>query len=803
MLKNLFKIALRNILKDKVYSAINIAGLTIGITCSLFLLMYILDELSYDRYHANADNLYRIVSNIKEPDNAFTWAVAQQPMADELRDNYPEVKNVTRLNGIGKTLFKFNEKEFNETDFYLADSTVFEMFSYTFLAGDVNTALDNPFSIVLSKKAAAKYFGDISGAIGQALQTTNGEGVVENFKVTGVIDDVPLNSHFRFEALLSSNSYPQNQGSWGNFGVFTYIQLPEGYDLSKMYVSLDSIIKQKVDPIFEQYGISIKYELQKITDIHLHSKIQDEAEAGGDISYIYIFSAVAAFMLIIACINYMNLATARSANRSKEVGIRKVMGSQRYQLLAQFITESIVMALLALTISLILIYALLPVFNTLANKQLPFSYILQPTVLFSLIGIMLFIGIVGGSYPAVYLSGFNPVEVLKGKLAAKGGSVVFRKILVVFQFGISIFMLISTLVVFNQLQFMRNKNLGFEKERVVRLNLSERELRNKSQVLIDALQQIPEVVGIGMANSSPGEGIGKLLLKVEENDGKLSDRGVDLFTADFDFVKTMGMSIATGRDFSKEVASDTTYAVLVNEAMVARMAWKDPIGKKFIFQGGGPNGTDIEKRVVGVVKDYHQNSLYDAIEPLMIILDKRNNYVFVRTGEGDVRQSLTAIENTWKKIFPSFPFEYAFLDQDFNSQYKADEKRSQIFTAFSSLTIFIACLGLLGLAAFTTEQRTKEIGVRKVIGASVNNLVFLVSKEFFLLVAIGMVLAFPVAWYFTNTWLENFAYRIDLKGEWPTFIVSALLAFVITLATVGYHVIRAASSNPVKSLRDE
>jgi putative ABC transport system permease protein len=320
---------------------------------------------------------------------------------------------------------------------------------------------------------------------------------------------------------------------------------------------------------------------------------------------------------------------------------------------------------------------------------------------------------------------------------------------------------------------------------------------------VDALKQTPEVTGIGMASSSPGEGIGKLLLKVEDNDGKLSDRGVDLFTADYDFVKTMGMTIVTGRDFSREVASDTTYAVLVNEAMVTRMAWKEPIGKKFIFQGGGPNGGPQEKRVIGVVKDYHQNSLYDAIEPLMILLDRRNNYVFVRTNEGDVHQSIAAVEKAWKNVFPSFAFEYTFLDQDFNSQYKADEKRSQIFTLFSSLTIFVACLGLLGLAAFTTEQRTKEIGVRKVIGASVGSLMFLVSKEFFLLVSIGMVLAFPVAWYFTDTRLQNFAYRIDLKGEWLTFILASLLAFLITLITVGYHVIRAASANPVTALRDE
>jgi putative ABC transport system permease protein len=765
--------------------------------------MYILDELSFDRYHKNANSIYRIVSNIKEPDNAFTWAVAQEPMAVELRDNYPEVINAVRFNGTGKTLYKHGDKEFNETDFYTTDSTVFDMFSYAFIAGNQRTALDNPFSIVLTKKIAEKYFNEVTAALGQSLQTVNNEGKTEDFKVTGIIEDVPLNSHFRFDALISSNTYPTRQVNWGGFGVFTYIQLPEGYDLAKMYKSLEKIVKEKVNPIFEQYGISVKYELQKITDIHLYSKIQDEAEAGGDISYIYIFTAVAAFMLIIACINYMNLATARSTNRSKEVGLRKVMGSSRGKLVLQFVTESIVIASVSLVLSFILIYLLLPAFNTLANKQLPYSYILRLPVLVSLLGMILFIGIVGGSYPAFYLSSFNPVQVLKGKIASKGGNALFRKGLVVLQFGISIFMLISTLVVFDQLQYMRTKDLGFKKERVVRLNLTEREMRKRADVIVNSLKQNSEVVAVGMANASPGEGIGKNLLKVEENDGKFSDRGIDLYTADFDFVKTMGMTIVTGRDFSRDIISDTTSAVLVNEAMVARMGWKEPLGKKFRFQTGDPKNPTQDKQVVGVVKDYHQNSLYDAIEPLLIIFDKRNNYVFVRTDQGDPKQTLAAIEKTWKQVFPSFPFEYVFLDQDFNSQYKADEKRSQIFTVFSGLTIFIACLGLLGLAAFSTQQRSKEIGIRKVIGAQVQSLFYLVSKEFFLLVTIGIVLAFPVAWYFTNSWLSNFAYRIELMAEWPTFIASAFLALVITLLTVGFHVIKAATANPVKTLRDE
>jgi len=673
------------------------------------------------------------------------------------------------------------------------------MFTFPMLHGDAATALDNPFSLVLTEETAAKYFGDVSSAVGQSIQNQQGE----EFKITGVIENIPTSSHFRFDGLISRNTRPDFRGSWGNFGVFTYVHLPEGYDLAKMYTSLDKVIKERVNPIFEQYGITIQYELQPILDIHLHSKIQDEAEEGGDITYIYIFASVAAFMLIIACINYMNLATARSVNRAREVGIRKVMGSQRRQLIAQFVTESVVIALIAMLISILLIYLLLPSFNSLANKSLPFEYVFQLPVILSLLGIVLFVGVVGGSYPAFYLSGFSPVKVLKGKVTSKGGNVLFRKVLVVFQFGISIFMLISTLVVFDQLQYMRNKDLGFEKERVVRLSLNERSLSDRVSVLVDRLKQVPQVKSVGTASSSPGLGIGKLLLKVEDNEGKLTDRGVDLYAADFDFVSTMGMKIVQGRDFSREVTSDTTFGALVNESMVKRMSWDNPIGKKFIFNDNNPETTDQERHVVGVVQDYHQNSLYDPIEPLMILMADNNRLVFVRTDEGDVRQSVAAIEAAWKDVFPTYTFEYQFLDADFDSQYQADEKRSQIFTAFSGLTILIACLGLLGLAAFTTEQRTKEIGVRKVIGASVRGLVALVSAEFLVLVGLGMILAFPAAWYFTGDWLQNFAYRIELKSEWPTFILSALIAFAITFLTVGYHVVRAASANPVKSLRDE
>jgi putative ABC transport system permease protein len=796
MLRNLLKISFRNLVKDKTYTLINVLGLTIGITCSLFLLLYILDETSFDRYHRDAENIYRIVSNIKEPDDAFTWASTQMPLRDELRDNYPEIRNAVRFIGMNRNQYKHGEQQFYESRFFMADSNVFRMFDYDFIAGDPSTALNNPFSLVLTESTAKKYFADPRQALGQSLVNQQ----QEDFKITGVIRDVPRNSHFRFDGLAARSTRPQFQGGWGGFGVTTYIQLPAGYDLSKMQVSLDKVVKEKVNPVFERMGVKVQYGLQRITDIHLHSKIADEAEEGGDISYVYIFGAIAVFMIMIACINYMNLATARSANRAKEVGLRKVMGSQRGQLITQFLTESILVASISLALSLIMIYVLLPAFNVLANKQLSFSYVVQTPVILTLVGIIVVTGILGGSYPAFYLSGFNPVSVLKGKHAAQGGSSYFRRSLVIVQFGLSIFMLISTWIIFDQLQYLRTKDLGFDKENVVRLNLN-RNMIASGDVLAERLRQLPEVMAVGKADASPGEGIGKILAQVEDADGKMVDRGIDLYSADYQYFDAMGMKIVQGRNFSKDNPGDTTHSVLVNQSMVARMGWKDPLGKKFLFTGG-PNGPN-ERLVVGVIKDYNQNSLYDMIEPLMILWRRQSNYVFVRLAPGDLHKSVAALEKEWKEVYPASPFEYVFLDEDLNSQYQADEKRSQIFTAFSGLTILIACLGLLGLAAFTTEQRTKEIGVRKVIGASVNGLVMLVSREFFFLVIIGMILAFPAAWLFTDRWLRNFAYRIELQQEWSTFLLSALAAILITVLTVGYHVVRAAVANPVNSLRDE
>ncbi len=793
MFKNLIKIAVRNIFKDRFYSALNIVGLSIGITCSLLLTFYVIDELSYDRYHSNSEDIYRIVSDIREPDNAFVWAVAQIPLGQELMGNYSEVKNVVRFFNLGRFKLKHEAIEFQEEELYMADSMVFEMFTYPFLKGDPATALEMPNSIVLSEALAIKYFGSID-CIDKVLSNEEGE-----FKVTGVIENVPLNSHFTFDGLISRNTFPERQGSWGNFGVFTYVQLHKGTDPSVLEPHFEAILKENVNPIFERMGIEIQYITQRITDIHLYSSIQDEAEEGGDISYVYIFSAIAAFMLVIACINYMNLATARSSKRAKEVGVRKVMGSQKRSLVLQFLTESYVLTLIAVLLSILLLVGILPLFNEVSNKQFGIDILWRPDIAFILAGVLLVVGAFGGSYPAFYLSSFNPITVLKGK-SSKMGNAIIRKGLVIIQFSISIFMIISTMVVFNQLQFLKNKDLGFNKEQVIRVPFS-RATIDKQEVFKNTIAQQSGVEGVASSNSSPGNDVNKVIMNVEDDKGEMLERGVDFFRADFDFVNVLEMHILEGRNFSEDIPSDTLNAVVVNEAMAKRMNWgTEALGKKFTY-----NTRDgaVTANVIGVIKDYHQNSLYDEIEPISIFYSDLNRFVFIKINGNNISETLTTLEENWKKMVADEGFEYVFLDQDFNSQYQADQRRGKIFTVFSTLTIVIACLGLLGLTSFTTEQRSKEIGVRKVIGASVVQLMVLISTEFVLLVTIGAVIAMPLAYVFLDSWLEAFAYKIELSGAWHLFALASIMGVVITILTVGYHTYKAAVSNPVYVLKDE
>lgn len=795
MLKNLWLVALRNIKKDKGYTVLNVIGLSIGITCCLFLLFYIQDELSYDRYHEKADRIVRINSYINEPENHMKLAITQFVLAPELKKDFPEVEEAVRFQNSGRTMFKNGDLHFYEDKLYYTDSNVFKVFSWQFVEGNPETALKEPKSIVLTQTSAEKYFGKNKSAVGKSLLNNKGE----IFNVTGVIKDVPKNSHLLFTALISASSLPKDYdgGGWGNFNIYSYALLKPNTDQVAFEKKLLGLYDQFMAPIFTQFNIKIHYGVQPIADIHLHSDMTSEPEELGSMSYIYIFSAIALFMLIIACINYMNISTARSARRAKEIGIRKVAGSTKVQLISQFLVESLLTACIALLLSIILVLALLPLFNSLSGKSLSFEILFQPAAFLILVGIILFVGIGGGLYPAFYLSKFNPVTVLKGHFSKGSSNVNLRRALIVVQFSISMIMLVCTYVVYKQLQFVRSKDLGFNKAQVISMEVDGNEnVKSKVLAFKDALKADAQVVSVSASQSRPGSGnINFMLFSLDSKNGK-TDKGVSCYGVDEDYFSALGIKLIKGRNFSGP--SDTLRSIIVNENLVSYFGWDEPLGKVVKLSG---DTSSNYLQVIGVVKDFNQKSLYNPMEPLILFYRPNSNNILAKITPQNITATVSGMEKSWKAIFPELPFKYAFLDQDFDSQYAADQKRGKIFTAFSILTILITCLGLLGLIAFTTQQRQKEIGIRKVMGAGLTQIVPLIVKNFVVLVGLSCFIAFPVAWYFMSNWLKVFPYNTGLSPK--PFLLSAIVILLITLLAVMFHTVKAALANPVKSLRTE
>jgi putative ABC transport system permease protein len=797
MIKNLLLIALRNFRKDKWYSLLNVLGLTLGITFSLFLILYIKDELTYDRYHEKADRIFRIVSYIQERDKNTNWTLTQLPLAATLKKDFPEVEESVRFQGRERTLFKNGIHEFYETKVYYADSTVFKIFSYKFVEGNAAHALNEPFSIVISKTLAEKYFGKNTPAVGKTLRT-----VYDLYKVTAVIEDVPKNSHLIFDMLISMSTFlksNQNGGGdqWGNFNNFTYVLMKPGTNTVAFEKKLLPMYDKYMAALFSKYNVKMQYGVQPITAIHLHSKLEREPEELGNMSYIWIFSAVAFFMLLIACINYMNLTTARSARRAKEIGIRKVAGSTKKQLVFQFLTESLLAAFVALMLSIALVIILLPVFNFLSGKTFTTDTLVRPFNIILVLSIVLFTGLVGGSYPAFYLSSFRPVSILKGSLSKASGNVNLRRTLVVIQFSISMIMLICTLVVHSQLSFLRKKDLGFNKDQVmtITVNTGEDE-RGKIFAMNNELRRLPGVKTVGTGNSYPGSAnINLQLFVVQVKTGHIN-KAIEDYGIDENFLASLGIPVVKGRNFSG--GADTLHSILVNEAMVKHFGWDNAIGKRLTFPED-TSGNYIE--VVGVIKDFHQKSLYNTIAPLVLFYSPNSNIIQVKLNSGDPKSSIAQAENIWKKYFPQLPFEYKFLDEDFNSQYAADQKRGKIFASFSILTILITCLGLLGLTAFTTQQKQKEISIRRVMGASTIQVVTMVTRNYFWLSLIAAAIAFPVAWYFMSNWLRLFPYNAGLSAI--PFILSAFVILFTAAMTATFHSAKAALTSPANILRTE
>lgn len=799
MLRNLFIIALRNFRKDKWYSLLNVLGLTIGTTFSLFLIFYINDELSFDKHHKNADRIFRINSHIAESDKNIDWTLSQLPLGPQVKKDYPEVEEMMRMMGRERTLFKQGEKNFYETKAFFADSTIFKIFTHKFLEGNPATALQAPFEIVITKSIAEKYFGSNAPALGKSLRT-----VYDVYKVTGVIEDVPGNSHIRYDMLISFSTLLRQNGnagdgpnSWGNFYLYTYVLLKPGASASNFASKLDEVYTKFVEPIFKQFNVKMKYDVMNIQSIHLNSKLQYEPEELGSMSYIWIFSAVAFFMLLIACINYMNLTTARSARRAKEIGIRKVNGSSRKQLISQFLSESLLTALIAVLISVGLVLLLLPMFNSLSGKNFSAGNIIEPKNIFLLVAIVLFTGLVGGSYPALYLSSFKPINILKGTLSKASGNINLRRSLVVMQFSVAMIMLICTWVVYSQLAYVRKKDLGFDKARVMTITVNTgQDERPKISTLQNDLRSLPGVKEVGTANNFPGSpNINLNLFTVSTDNGSI-DQGIECYAVDENYLDVLGIKIMRGRNF--EGLGDTLHSIIVNESLVKQFGWKEALGKRIKFPGD-TSGNYLE--VVGVFNDFNQKSLYNPIAPLLLFYGANSNVIQVKMQGADLSNSIAKISAAWKKYFPELPFEYKFLDESFNSQYAADEKRGEIFAAFSALTIAITCLGLLGLTAFTTQQKQKEISIRRVMGASILQVVTMITQSYIWLALISVIVAFPIAWYFMNNWLKAFPYNAGLSVY--AFILSAIAIVIVSSATAMFHSAKAALTNPANNLRTE
>ncbi len=810
MIKNYLKIAFRSLWKNKGFTFINIAGLAIGLACFILITLYVVDEMSYDKYNVNADNIYRVDADIKFGGNQLSLCVTSDPMGAVLKKDYPQVLEYTRIYGSeGDKLVKKGNEYIDEDKIVYVDSTFFNVFTLPAVSGDTKTALNEPNTVVITQSIAKKYFAD-ADATGKTLEIDK-----VPFKVTAVIKDIPHNSHFHFDFMMSMKNVEYDFGNFLSNNFYTYILLQKGTDYEAFDKNFTQVIDKYILPQakqvvqmksmddFKKGGNKLDYFLTPLTDIHLKSSRFPELEANGNLQTVYIFGVIALFILIIACINFINLSTARSASRAKEVGIRKVLGTERNDLILQFLTESTLMAVISLIIAIAIAYFILPLFNDVAVKSLTISNIFSPGILPLLIALPFIVGILAGSYPAFVLSNFKPVSVLKGKINAGFKKSYLRSSLVVVQFFFSIALIIGTVVIYKQLNFIQTTNLGFNKDQVLIINGAGALGNNDKAFKNDVLN----FTGVSSATIS-----GYLPVSSSRSDNSYSKDAVadasnmlsmQSWNVDYDYINTLGMQIVQGRNFSKEFGSDST-AFIINETAAKVLGYDDPIGKKiYTNYQDGPNDKRTLKSytIIGVVKDFHFESLKQNIFPLGLRLGHNNSLISFKVNTANAQPLVNQIESKWKTMAPGMPFSYRFMNDAFDNMYRGEQRIGKVAITFSVLAILIACLGLFGLITYMSEQRTKEIGVRKVLGASVTNVVILLSKDFLKLVVIAAITAFPVSWWLMHTWLQDFAYRIDIS--WWIFAVAGLITLFIALITVSFQAIKAAIANPVKSLRTE
>ena len=810
MLKNYLTTAIRGLIKHKEYSLINILGFSLGLASVFVILLFVNEELNFDRFHSNKDRIYRINIAVTNPQSGEVSkrAVGPYRLAKELKPDFPDIPHIIRFASRGRELVQYKDKIFYEEELVFVDPDVFTVFTFPLLQGDPALALKEPYSVVITEEIATKYFGE-EQPIGKTITFRDND-----FKVTGIMEPLgkkPLApTQFNFNMLVSLNAAEQLFSrivleNWGEGSSETFVLLPEGKDPDDYQQRLAAFVESKLGS-WAQF--SPRLELQPLTKIYLYSQDIASFVAGGDIIYVYSFSAIALFILIIACINYMNLATARSANRAKEVGLRKVVGAQRFQLIGQFLSESIVLAILAFIFAVILVIFSLPFFNGIANTELTIDIVENGTKIFGLFFITLVVGLLAGSYPALFLSAFKPTSVLSGALKSGVKGAKFRKLLVTFQFTISIFLIVVTIVVNKQIEYARKLKLGFNKENLILLEGNPQSFRMKFDQFRTVLLNHPNILNASASSRVPP---GRLRSNIGTRpEGVSEDQRVGMQTVwtYFDFIETMGFEIAAGRSFSRDYSTDGNSAFILNEAAVTRIGWtnESAIGKTFgsseIKDWDNGQWEHKNGQVIGVLKDVHFESVHQKIVPTVYFIAPQMAWSYViRIGPDNISETLDFIEKKWTEFNPEEIFLYSFVDERFGNLYRTEERQGRIFRVFEVLVIMVACLGLVGLASFTAEQKTKEVGIRKVVGASVNNIFFLISKEFAVLIFIAFLISSPIAWYFMDNWLQNFAYHTSLH---PTvFLLAGFLSLIIFWVTVSYHTIQVALTNPADTLSHE
>ncbi|UCE66420.1 MAG: ABC transporter permease [Candidatus Zixiibacteriota bacterium] len=802
MFRNFLIISFRNLTRNKTYSLINIAGLAIGMACCLMIMLWVQNEYSYDRFHENADRIYRLCIDGKVSGRIVQAPISNSPAGPAMVNDFPEVINTVRTNNMPTIPVKYQDRVFFEENIIYADNSIFDVFTFPLISKSEESPLARPYTIVITENTAKRYFGD-ENPLGKTMRLNN----ELDYTVTGIVENPPTNSLFDFEMLCSFETrYAENRElleEWINFSYFTYLLLDENADYKKLEAKFPSFIEDHMGERLAAFGIGLDYFLQPLTSVHLFSSLEfEESENIGNITYVYLFSGIALFVLLIACFNFINLTTARAAARAKEVGLRKTLGARKSKLISQFLVESIIYSVFSMLLALLILEIALPVLNSIAGSELSLTSVNIPSFLLTMLIISIGVGILAGSYPAFFLSAFSPVRVLKGNLRAGGSRSKLRSVLVIGQFIISITLIAGTFFIYKQINYMKNKKLGFDKEQLLVMRELGESLQQSPDLIRDKLSRIPGVEKIALGSVSLGSGTSASVFVPE---GYAEDQGILMnhIYADYNYIPTLGIEIAQGRNFSSDIKSDVSDAAIINETAVKLLGWENPIGKTFKIPDPGADNSEWETRkIVGVVKDFHIEPLNREIGPVFFInANEELSLAFLRLSTVDISGTVDQLKSKWGEITPDQPMNFFFVDDEFDKMYRAEERMGKLAFYFSILAIFIGCMGLFGISSYAAEQRTKEIGIRKVLGATVPNILRLLSREVMVLIAVSFVIAWPIAYYALNRWLQNFAYRINL--DFSIFIFAGLIALAIAMLTISFQSIRAALANPVKSLKYE